>query len=103
MVKFIERKPTFVGADTKGIDRKFLNLAYADGQRNQLDIYLPNQEQSNYPVIIDVYTWRYGKGVIFRPWVVFGSGLQVAVSKRSNFQASGCVLVGLTCCGVKKL
>lgn len=61
MVKFIERKPTFVGADTKGIDRKFLNLAYADGQRNQLDIYLPNQEQSNYPVIIDVY----GGGMYF--------------------------------------
>ena len=30
------------------------------------------------------------------PWVVFGSGIQVAVSKSSNFQASGCVWVGLT-------
>ena len=63
------------------------------------------------------------KGVIFKPWVVFGSGLHVAVSKRSNFwprvvfvsglhvvvskscnfQASGCILVGLTRCGVEKL
>ena len=37
------------------------------------------------------------------PWVVFGSGLQVAVSKRSNFQASGFVWVGLTRGGVEKL
>ena len=69
------------------------------------------------------YTWRCRKGVNFRPWVVvgpglhvavskrvifrhqvvFGSGLHVAVSKSCNFQALGCVLVGLTHCGVEKL
>ena len=43
------------------------------------------------------------KRVTFRHRVVFGSGLHVAVSKSCNFQASGCVLVGLTRCGVEKL
>ena len=43
------------------------------------------------------------KRVIFRHWVVFGSGLHLTVSKSCNFQASGCVVLGLTRCGVKKL
>ena len=41
--------------------------------------------------------------VIFRHRVVFWSGLQVRVSKRSNFLESGCVWVGLTRGGVEKL
>ena len=35
------------------------------------------------------------------PRVVFGSGLRVAVSKRSIFQALGCVWFGLTGGGVE--
>ena len=34
---------------------------------------------------------------------MFGSGLHMAVSKSCNFQALGCVLVGLTHCGVEKM
>ena len=41
------------------------------------------------------------KGVIFWPRVVFGSGLHVTASKQSNFQALGCVWVGLTGGGVE--
>ena len=36
------------------------------------------------------------------PQVVFGSGLHVVVSKSCNFQALGCVWVGLTRGGVEK-
>ena len=42
------------------------------------------------------------KRVIFRHPFVFGSGLHVAVSKSCNFQASGCVWVGLTRGSVEK-
>ncbi|WP_429971730.1 alpha/beta hydrolase fold domain-containing protein [Fructilactobacillus sp. Tb1] len=61
MVKFIERTPTFIPADTVGIERQYLDLSYADGQRNKLDIYLPNQVQNTYPVIIDIH----GGGMYF--------------------------------------
>ncbi|WP_395319791.1 alpha/beta hydrolase fold domain-containing protein [Fructilactobacillus frigidiflavus] len=61
MVKFIERHPTFVPADTTGIERQFLDLPYASGQRHKLDLYLPNQHQASYPVIIDVH----GGGMYF--------------------------------------
>ena len=48
------------------------------------------------------YTLWCRKVVIFRPRVVFGSSLHVGVSKRSNFVASSCVWVGLTCGSVEK-
>ena len=47
------------------------------------------------------YTLWCRNVVIFRHRVVFGSGLHVVVSKICNFQASGCVSVGLTRGGVK--
>ena len=48
------------------------------------------------------YTLWCQKVVIFRHRVVFGSGLHVGVSKRSNSVASSCVWVGLTRGSVEK-
>ncbi|WP_413628037.1 alpha/beta hydrolase [Fructilactobacillus vespulae] len=60
-MKFIEREPNFIPAQTAGIERSFLDIQYATGARNYLDIYLPNQPQASYPVIIDIH----GGGMYF--------------------------------------
>ncbi|EKK21012.1 alpha/beta hydrolase [Fructilactobacillus florum] len=61
MERFIDRTQTFVPAETAGINRQFLSLNYAEGERHQLDLYLPNQALEQYPVIIDIY----GGGMYF--------------------------------------
>lgn len=61
MVKFIERETHFMPASDEFVQRKYLDIPYADGKRHLLDIYLPNQHQETYPVIIDVH----GGGMYF--------------------------------------
>ncbi|USS89051.1 alpha/beta hydrolase [Fructilactobacillus cliffordii] len=60
MVKFIERQTHFVPAETEGIKQE-LDLPYADGERQQLDLYWPDTAQGPYPVIIDIH----GGGMYF--------------------------------------
>ncbi|CAM2748054.1 alpha/beta hydrolase [Fructilactobacillus fructivorans] len=61
MVKFIEREHPFSPADTDFVERKFIDIPYAEGERHKLDIYLPNEKRDSYPVIIDVH----GGGMYF--------------------------------------
>ena len=60
---FIEQKRTHIPAETGFIKRKYLDLAYAPGgTRRTLDIYLPNEGEAPYPVIIDIFGggWYFG-------------------------------------------
>ncbi|USS88161.1 alpha/beta hydrolase [Fructilactobacillus hinvesii] len=60
MVKFIERETHFVPAQTDGIKQE-RDLPYADGDRNRLDLYWPDQSSQKAPVIIDIH----GGGMYF--------------------------------------
>lgn len=60
MTKFIERQVDFEPADTSMAARRFLDVAYANGDRDKLDIYLP-AGTGPFPVIVDVY----GGGLYF--------------------------------------
>ena len=63
-MKFIEQKRTHIPAETGFIQRKFMDLAYAPGgDRRTLDIYLPNEGEGPYPVIIDIFGggWYFGQ------------------------------------------
>ena len=62
-MKFIEQQRTHIPAETGFIKRKYLDLQYAPGdERRQLDIYLPNEGDGPYPVIIDIFGggWYFG-------------------------------------------
>lgn len=62
-MKFIEQKRTHIPAETGFINRKFLDLVYASGSdRRTLDIYLPNEGEGPYPVIVDIFGggWCFG-------------------------------------------
>lgn len=63
-MKFIEQKRTHIPAETGFIKRQFLDLQYAPGnERRTLDIYLPNEGEGPYPVIIDIFGggWYFGQ------------------------------------------
>lgn len=53
--RFIDLKYTHIPAKTQGITRKWLDVPYMDGERHGLDIYLPNEGNGPYPVIVDIY------------------------------------------------
>lgn len=64
--KFIDQTYQFKAAKTEGIQQQWHDLAYMDGARHKLDVYLPNQvkPQAGYPVIVDIYgggLWRGDK------------------------------------------
>jgi acetyl esterase/lipase len=62
-MKFIEDKRINIPAKTEYIINKFLNIQYAQGdERRQLDIYLPNEGDGPYPVVIDIFGggWFFG-------------------------------------------
>lgn len=80
-MKFIEQQRVHTPANTGFVQRKYLDIAYAPdtssgfvskfapqcqpepaGSRRTLDIYLPNEGEGPYPVIIDIYGggWCYG-------------------------------------------
>lgn len=62
-MKFIEQKRIHIPAKTEFIQRKFLDISYAQGgERRTLDIYLPNEGEGPYPVIIDIFGggWYFG-------------------------------------------
>ena len=62
-MKFIEDQRTHIPAQTDFIQRKFLDIQYAEGsERRQLDIYLPNEGEGPFPVIIDIFGggWFFG-------------------------------------------
>ena len=62
-MKFIEQKRTHIPAETGFIERKFMDIPYASGsERRSLDIYLPNEGEGPYPVIIDIFGggWCFG-------------------------------------------
>ncbi len=63
-MKFIEQVRTHIPAETGFIKRKFLDIPYAPGgERRLLDIYLPNEGEGPYPVIIDIFGggWYFGQ------------------------------------------
>ncbi|MCF6515403.1 alpha/beta hydrolase fold domain-containing protein [Lactobacillus sp. S2-2] len=60
-MKFIERDQKFVPADTDWINNKWIDVSYADGKRRKMDIYLPNEDKEQFPVIIDIF----GGGMYF--------------------------------------
>lgn len=53
--RFIDLKYTHIPAKTEGIARKWLDVPYMDGERHGMDIYLPNEGEAPYPVIMDIY------------------------------------------------
>lgn len=80
-MKFIEQKRTHTPADTEFVRTKYLDIRYApddeipyvskyapecrpepEGSRRILDIYLPNEGEGPFPVIIDVFGggWCFG-------------------------------------------
>lgn len=63
-MKFIEQKRVHIPAKTDFIQRKFLDIQYAPGgERRMLDIYLPNEGEGPFPVIIDIFGggWYFGQ------------------------------------------
>ena len=63
-MKFIEQVRTHIPAETGFINRKFLDIPYAPGgERRLLDIYLPNEGEGPFPVIIDIFGggWYFGQ------------------------------------------
>jgi acetyl esterase/lipase len=59
--KFIERPYTRTFAQTDYIKQQWQDVAYMAGDRHDLDIYLPNEGQGPFPVIVDVF----GGGLVF--------------------------------------
>ena len=52
--KFIERDYQKVPAETDYIKQQWHDVAYMDGDRHSMDIYLPNDGQGPFPVIVDI-------------------------------------------------
>ena len=62
--RFIDQVRTEVPTDTSFVERKFLDIPYAEGsERRKLDIYLPNEGEGPFPVIVDLYGggWYFGE------------------------------------------
>ena len=62
--RFIDQVRTEVPTDTSFVKRKFLDIPYAGGSdRRKLDIYLPNEGEGPFPVIVDLYGggWYFGE------------------------------------------
>ena len=80
-MKFIEQQRVHIPAETGFVRRKFLDIPYAPdgpadyeskfkpqcrpeppGSRRTLDIYLPNEGEGPYPVVLDIFGggWCYG-------------------------------------------
>ncbi|MBM7616912.1 acetyl esterase/lipase [Weissella uvarum] len=59
--RFIDRNYQRSYAKVDDIQTKWLDIPYMAGNRHQLDIYLPNQTATTYPVIIDIF----GGGLYF--------------------------------------
>ena len=62
-MKFVEDKRVHIPANTDFINVKYLDIQYAPGsERRKLDIYIPNQGEGPFPVIVDIYGggWFFG-------------------------------------------
>jgi acetyl esterase/lipase len=62
--RFIDQVRTDPPADADFVQRKYLDISYAEGsEKRKLDIYLPNEGAAPYPLIIDIYGggWYFGK------------------------------------------
>lgn len=59
--RFIDRDYKRTYAKVDDIEQKWLDVPYMAGTRHTLDIYLPNQAATQYPVIIDIF----GGGLCF--------------------------------------
>lgn len=62
-MRFIDQKRTVIPANTGWIERKYLDIRYAEGSdRRLLDIYLPNEGEGPFPFIVDVHGggWYFG-------------------------------------------
>ena len=62
--RFIDQVRTEVPTDTSFVKCKYLDIPYAEGSgRRKLDIYLPNEGEGPFPVIVDLYGggWYFGE------------------------------------------
>lgn len=62
--RFIDQVRNDPPADADFVQRQYRDIAYAEGSdRRMLDIYLPNEGEGPYPVIVDIYGggWYFGK------------------------------------------
>ena len=62
--RFIDQVRTEVTTDTSFVERKFLDIPYAEGNElRKLDIYLPNEGSGPFPVIVDLFGggWYFGQ------------------------------------------
>lgn len=67
--KFAEGREIVVPIDADWVRNKYLDLQYAPGsERRRLDIYVPNEGEGPFPVIIDVYggAWCFGNKSSFK-------------------------------------
>ena len=63
-MRFIDQKREHIPAKTEFINRKFLDIPYMEGgERRMLDIYLPNEGEGPFPVIVDIFGggWYFGQ------------------------------------------
>ena len=62
-MRFIDQVRIPIPAKTEHIRRKYLDLSYDEGfYRRKLDIYLPNEGEGPFPVIVDIHGggWYFG-------------------------------------------
>ena len=62
-MRFIDQVRVPIPAKTEHIRRKYLDLSYDEGfYRRKLDIYLPNEGEGPFPVIVDIHGggWYFG-------------------------------------------
>ena len=48
--------------DTSGIRRKFLNCPYGEDPKQSLDIYLPNEDEKSFPVVVFIHGGGWSGG-----------------------------------------
>lgn len=61
---FIEQKRDKIPADVDFVKTKYLDICYAEGSnKRMLDIYLPNEGDGPFPIIVDVFGggWYFGE------------------------------------------
>lgn len=62
-MRYIDQIRESIPADVDNIRRKYLDLSYAEGsERRKLDIYLPNEGNGPFPLVVDIHGggWYFG-------------------------------------------
>lgn len=62
-MRYIDQIRVSIPAETGHLKRKFMDISYAEGsERRKLDIYLPNEGEGPFPVVLDIHGggWYFG-------------------------------------------